>query len=197
MSVLILPIAIVVSLFSREILFLWTQNLITVEHTHLILSILVIGTALNGLMNLPYALQVAYGWTKLAFFINVVSVIVLAPLIFVMTSYYGAVGAASVWVTLNSGYVLIGIQLMHRRLLPREKWRWYVEDLSMPLIAALLTAGLGRFLISGPMSQTAMLASLVVVSILTLSMSALAAPYIRAWVLNQILQLKLRMTYES
>ncbi|MFH1619524.1 MAG: oligosaccharide flippase family protein [bacterium] len=195
MSVLILPAAIVAALFSREILLLWTQNPTTVEHTHLILSILVIGTALNGLMNLPYALQVAHGWTRLAFYSNVVSVIVLVPLIFVMTSHYGAAGAAIVWVMLNSGYVLIGIQLMHRRLLPGEKWRWYAEDLCMPLFAALLTAGLGRFLLSGPMSQPAVLASLIVISIATLSMSALAAPYTRERVLGRIL--KYKAVYES
>lgn len=195
MSVLILPAAIVVALFSREILLLWTQNPTTVKHTHLLLSILIIGTALNGLMNLPYALQLAHKWTKLTFYLNVVSVIVLVPLIFVMTSYYGAVGAAIVWVMLNSGYVLIGIQLMHRRLLPGEKWRWYVEDLCMPLIAALLTAGLGRFLISGSMAQPAILASLIVISIVTLIMSALATPYTRKWVLGRIL--KHRVVYES
>jgi len=67
MSVVILPAAIVVALFSSEILLLWTGDPITVANTHLVVSILIVGTALNGLMNLPYALQLAYGWTTLAF----------------------------------------------------------------------------------------------------------------------------------
>lgn len=140
MSVLILPTAIVTALFSREILFLWTQNPITARHAHIILSILIIGTALNGLMNLPYALQLAYGWTRLAFYANVVSVILLAPLIVLLTTHYGAVGGASVWVILNAGLVLLLIQLMHRRLLPSEKWNWYWWDVGIPLAAACITA---------------------------------------------------------
>ena len=124
MSVLILPAALVVALFSRELLLLWTRNPVTVEHSHILLSLLVIGTTLNGLMNLPYSLQLAHGWTKLAFYTNVVAVAFLAPALVVITRHYGAVGAASIWVILNSGYVLITVQLMHRRLLPDEKWRW-------------------------------------------------------------------------
>ncbi len=67
MSVVILPVTIVIAFFSKEILFLWTRNSTTAQYTHLILSILVIGTALNGLIHLPHALQLAYGWTTLAF----------------------------------------------------------------------------------------------------------------------------------
>jgi O-antigen/teichoic acid export membrane protein len=61
MSVLILPVAIVIALFSYEVILLWTQNQATAERTHLLVSILICGTALNGLMNLPYALQLAFG----------------------------------------------------------------------------------------------------------------------------------------
>jgi hypothetical protein len=40
--------------------------------THVILSILVISTAMNGVMTVPSALQLAYGWTMLTFTFNVV-----------------------------------------------------------------------------------------------------------------------------
>src|SRR5438132_12646381 len=98
MSVLILPVSIVIAFFSKEILFLWTGDSTTVEYTHLVLSILVAGTALNGLMCLPLALQLSYGWTKLAFYINVVAVLITAPSIILMAASYGAVGAAFIWV---------------------------------------------------------------------------------------------------
>ncbi len=84
---------------------LWTQSPVTAEHTHLLVSILVMGTAFNGLMNIPYALQLAFGWTRLAFLVNLVSVLLLVPLMIVLTKWYGAVGAASVWVILNVGYM--------------------------------------------------------------------------------------------
>ncbi len=190
MSVMILPAAIVVSLFSPEILLLWTGNPVTVANTHSIVSLLIIGTALNGLMNLPYALQLAHGWTKLAFYTNIIASIILVPMIYFLCTHYGAVGAAAAWIILNSGYVLITIQIMHRRLLPNEKWSWYGKDVGLPLTAAVLTAGLGRFLISEPMTQPIMFFSLAAVSMATLCTSALATPTTRAWIFTWISKAK-------
>jgi O-antigen/teichoic acid export membrane protein len=150
MSVVILPISIVIAFFAREILFLWTGNATTAENTHLILCILIIGTGLNGLVNLPYALQVAYGWTKLAFYVNLVAVTVMIPSIIVLTTSYGAIGAASVWLIFNCGYVLIGIQLMHRRLLRGQQWKWYLEDVGLPLVVSLGAALLCLMIVPMP-----------------------------------------------
>ena len=154
---------------------LWTQSPETAGNTHLLLSILVMGTAINGLMNIPYALQLAYGWTRLAFLGNFVSVLLLMPLMIVLTKWYGAVGAASVWVILNVGYMFIIIPIMHRRLLPTEKWRWYFEDVGRPLITALVVAVIGRCIIRSDWTSLQLLVSLGIISGGTLLASACAA----------------------
>jgi O-antigen/teichoic acid export membrane protein len=146
-SVLILPITAVVVTFSYEIMLIWTQNPVTAEKTHLLVSILMCGTALNGLMNIPYGLQLAHGWTRLAFFANLIAIIILVPMIVFMTSYYGALGGASVWVILNSGYVLISIHFMHKRLLPSDKWAWYLYDVGIPGGGILAIVLVARFLL--------------------------------------------------
>lgn len=175
-SVLVLPAALVVALFSKEILLLWTQRPEIAGHTHVLVSILIMGTAVNGLMHIPYALQLASGWTRLAFLGNVVSVLLLVPLIIVLTKWYGAVGAASVWVILNVGYMFISLPIMHRRLLPTEKWRWYFEDVGRPLFAAVVVAVIGRFIIrSGWPPLLLMVISIGIVSGATLLASAYAA----------------------
>ncbi|NWG14897.1 MAG: oligosaccharide flippase family protein [Acidobacteria bacterium] len=194
-SVIVLPAAIVLALFSKEILLLWTQDAATAENTYLLVSLLVIGTALNGLMNIPYALQLASGWTSLAFCVNIVSVAVLVPLMIMLTKLFGTPGAASVWVILNGGYVLFAIQLMHRRLLRREMRRWYLDDVGLPLGAALIGAGLGRWLISNQMPTLLLLMSLVVILAWTMFGSVLAAPQIREWFCNRILRIK--VTYHG
>lgn len=172
MSVLILPAAIVIALFSYEIILIWTQNQATAEKTHLIVSILICGTAINGLMNLPYALQLAFGWTKLSVFKNIIAVILLVPLIIYMTKHYGATGAAIAWFALNMGDIVFVIPIMHRRLLRKEKWRWYLQDVGLPLVAGMFIAGAGRIFIRGPMSQFMMLLYLIVISALTLTIAA-------------------------
>jgi len=144
MAVTILPATFVLAFFSKEILELWTRNPDIVTHSSTLISLLVIGNALNGLMHIPYALQLAHGWTKLAFYQNVCAVIVLVPAIYFGTLHWGAVGAAAVWVVLNIGYLLISIQLMYRRLLVTERFRWYMNDISKPVLMVLLVSVAAR-----------------------------------------------------
>ncbi len=193
MSVLILPIAAVVVMFSYEILLLWTQNPISASNTYLIVSILISGTVLNGLITLPYALQLAHGWTSLTLYTNMISVVIIIPLTIFMTKYYGAVGGACAWLILNCGYVTIAIQFMYRRLLPTEKGKWYREDIGIPFITAFLAAGLGRLLIEGSihMEQSFRCLLLLAVSTFTLLMTIMATPLMRKGVLNHLMKLKL------
>ncbi|MBN2456578.1 MAG: oligosaccharide flippase family protein [Sedimentisphaerales bacterium] len=190
MSVMILPTAIVVSLFASEILLLWTGDSVTVENTHSIVSVLIIGTALNGLMNIPGGFQLAHAWTTLGLYTNIVASIVLVPLIYFLTQQYGIVGAASAWVILNTGYMLICIQIMHSRLLKGEQWRWYLKDVAVPLLSALIIATLWRLLIPSEMSKIAMFICLAGVSTTTLVGTALATAVTRQWINQKVVMLK-------
>ncbi|MBI4428608.1 MAG: oligosaccharide flippase family protein [Ignavibacteriales bacterium] len=187
MSVLILPAAIVIAFFSREIIFLWTQNPIAAEKTHLIVSIMICGTALNGLMNPPYALQLAFGWTRLPLYANLISVVLFIPLVIFVVALSGAVGGALAWLLLNLGYVIFWIPVMHERLLRKEQSRWYLQDLGLPLAASAFIAGLGRICMAEAMSHVMTLLYLTVISLATLGITALATPVTRVWLLEQLL----------
>ncbi len=186
MAVLILPVALMIALFSYDLLLLWTRNAETARNVAPIASILVIGTALNGLMNLPYALQLAHGWTSIGLYINTVFIITLVPAIFYMTTQYGAIGAATVWVALNAVYTLIGVPLTHWRLLKGETRRWFTEDVGLPLVAATLAAWAGRELVGKSTESHLAAATLVVIFLGILAVTTLAAPQIRSLILRQL-----------
>jgi O-antigen/teichoic acid export membrane protein len=131
------PAVMLLSFFAGGVVFMWSGNSDLAQHTAPILSALVIGTFLNGLMWIPYQFQLAHGWTSLTLKVNLVAVVVLVPAIFWVVPRYGAVGAARIWIALNAGYVLIAIQLMHRTLIPREKWRWYFSDVLLPVAGVI------------------------------------------------------------
>lgn len=189
-SVLIIPFAVVVSLFSYEIMLLWTRNPVTAEHCRFLVAIVVSGTAIAGLVNIPYALQLAHGWTKLSLYVNSVSVVLLVPMIVYLTRHYGAVGGASAWVILNCGYMLIATPIMFKHLLPGEVWRWYRQDLGVPLLASLLTAGLGRLFLTTALPPLATALYLAVVSAATLGITAMATATTRTWVLAKLSMLR-------
>jgi len=178
-SVVVLPLAVVLILFPYELLLLWTQDRSIAENTRVVLSLLAAGAALNALASLPYALQLASGWTQLSLIFNTVSILLLAPFIYLMSLKYGGVGAAIVWVIVNASYVLVGLYLMHRRLLRGELLRWYRLDIGQPLLAAAAVAGVWKWLM--PFSETVWwgLLSLFLVSATTFTAAIVAAPEIR------------------
>lgn len=185
-AVVILPVAIIMAFFSPEILLLWTRDPNVVQQTSLVLSLLVVGTALNGLMNVPYALQLAYGWTRLAFYTNLAAVLLFAPTVVLATSRYGATGAAAVWILVNIGFLLFFVTHMHRRLLQGEKWKWYFEDMGLPMMAALTTAGLGRWIMPEGVGSATTLVWLGCIALGTLLSAVLAASQVRPLVLNRL-----------
>ena len=191
MSVFILSIAAVVTFFSYEILFLWTQNRVITENTYILVSILICGTAINGIISMPYALQLAFGWTMLSFLKTLIAVVLLVPLIIYLTKHYGVTGAAVVWPILNISMVLFEIPIMHRRLLRKEKWRWYWQDVCIPLAVCFFVAGVGRILIREPMPSYMILLYLIIISVLTLGITAITTPATRIWLFGQLLIIKL------
>jgi hypothetical protein len=106
-------------------------------------------------------------------------------MIYFLATRYGVIGAASAWVILNSGYVLIGIQIMHSRLLKGEQWRWYWQDVTLPASVALALTFIAQLVIPQGL-QTFMLIS-VLLFILGLSSlaAALAAPAVRQELFNR------------
>ncbi len=177
MSILIFPVAAIIAFFSHEILLLWMQNQEIAEQASLIVSILVAGRALNGVLQLPYMLQLAHGWTSLGFFVNLFAVILLVPLLVLMTTYYGVYGAAGVWLILNIGYISISIQIMHHKIFPADKWVWYGVDVGLPMLIAFTIAGIWRLMYSDFSNNYYMFLSLVCTSILSLFCTAIATPF--------------------
>lgn len=145
-SVLLLPIALSVAAFASDVIWVWTGSLDGAANAGPLLALLVIGSALNGLVNVPYALMLAHGWTRLPLFLNLGAAVILLPLLVILVNRYGATGAAAIWMAVNLGYVLIGVPVLHRRYLTGELNRWVLADVVAPAAAGgiiILLAKLG------------------------------------------------------
>jgi O-antigen/teichoic acid export membrane protein len=178
-TVLMGAAAIMLMAFSERILLLWTNNPLLSQEAAPLLAVLALGTLLNGLMWVPYQLQLAHGWTSLAIRVNAIAVAILVPAILWVVPLYGALGAAWAWVVLNAGYLVFEIHFMHRRLLDGEKWRWYRQDLALPLGAAGAAALLCQWLMPNEPGKFGEFAVLVISTCLVMGTAALAAPLIR------------------
>jgi O-antigen/teichoic acid export membrane protein len=184
MAVLVLPAASVVALFPREILLLWTQNREVTLAVSPIVTALTIGTALNGLMHLPFALQLSHGWTRIGISINLFLIAVLLPATIILAQFYGATGGAAAWALLNILYVVIGIPLTHRRILKGETFRWFKDDLILPMTGAVGVVAAGRILLTVSLTPTGTLFFLVGLLICSSAVAAIVTPQTRAWLLE-------------
>lgn len=86
--------AIVLIFFAETFLQLWTQDIELAGRVAVLLSVLVLGNLLNGLMWIPYQTQLAHGWTGLGVKVNIVAVAFIVPAILWVVPRYGAEGAA-------------------------------------------------------------------------------------------------------
>ena len=186
MTVLVMPTAMLISFFSINILQLWTHNEVVVEHTAPILSILVMGTALNGMMNLPFALQLAHGWTRLAIGMNTAAIVLLLPSLIIVVEWFGTVGAAAIWLVLNAGYIAFGLALMHRKIFKGELRRWIVADFGIPSLVSLSVVLSFWMLFPDSLGAIGQLVWIALAGLLASLLSALAAPAIRQAILLRV-----------
>ena len=171
--------AIVLLTMGEIVLFVWTGDAVLSRQVGPVLSVLALGTLLHGLMWVPYQMQLAFGWTTLAIRINIVAVVVLIPIIMFTVPRFGPIGAAWGWVALNTGYLLFTIYYMHRRILLKEKWVWYREDILLPLGAGGTVGLICRFLFPTELGRAAASVFLVVSAAAVMIAAAAAAPALR------------------
>ena len=137
---LVIPIAIIVSLFSHEILLLWTRNPALAAEAAPIASILVLGTALNGIMNLPFAIQIASGWIRMALSLVIGLIVVFVPTSIALTMYMGGIGCAMAWFLLNALYFIIGSYVTHRQFRAESVQGWFSRNVLPGVVAAVAVA---------------------------------------------------------
>jgi O-antigen/teichoic acid export membrane protein len=185
-AVAILPATVLVALFPSEILGLWTRDAQVAQEGRIVLSLLMAGTALSALIQLPFYLQLASGLVKLGFYTNLVSVIVAAPCMYFFATRYGAAGGAAVWLVLNLSHFLIVVPLMHRFISKVETWRWYAVDTIPPFGACVLIIGLARWLMPEGQPDFAKVTYLGLVLAASYAGAIFSAPDTRRWALAWI-----------
>jgi O-antigen/teichoic acid export membrane protein len=191
MTVLLVPVATVLAFFPYEILLLWTKNAAIAYNAAPIARLLAVATALNGLMVLPYTLQLAYGWTGLGLKLNIFQVVTLVPVIWILATRYGAIGGAVGYLALMCVYMAMGVPLTHRRLLKGETLRWFA-DVSLTSLAVLFVVILGRAIITTySFSHLGTLIGLSGVLVAAGIVGVLTAPLIRDHLLAELTKVRL------
>ncbi len=135
---ILFPLAMVIYIFSGDLIYLWTGNLELSVSVAPIVSFLVLGFALNGVMVFPYALQLAHGNYQIPLLITTTLIAVQLPAAVVLVDIYGALGAALSWLLLNVLYMLLGTYLTHSKYLLGWGYKWILQDVFLPLFISFI-----------------------------------------------------------
>lgn len=180
LAVLIVPLGLLLSVSPEAALLAWTGRGDVVAHSADILRWLAIGSTLIGLVNVPYALQLAHGWTRLPLASNALAVVVVLPLMAILGTRHGPAAAATAWTGLGVAYVLVLTPLTLRTLLPNALRAWIRDDMLPTCLLSLCAHLLVRC--SLPASTRSQAVLFLLVSLSTSSIAALlGAPASRHW----------------
>lgn len=126
--------------FSEEIVWVWSGDRQLADGVSRFLPILVIGGIIDAMLYIPYCVQIAYGWTRLAVLMFGMSLPIFLLIVASTVPAFGPVSAAWAWVGINACLLLVWVPLMHRRILKRTALQWYIGSAAVPFAVAVLVA---------------------------------------------------------
>ncbi|MBW9393713.1 oligosaccharide flippase family protein [Enterobacter roggenkampii] len=131
---LVTPITIILMLFSKDIVFLWTHNANASDWIAPVLPLYVCGNGLLAILAFQYYLQYAYGKLNLHMVYNTCYIIITIPLIFFAVFNYGAIGAGYVWLGCQLVTLFIWMPYVHKVFAPGLHIKWLIMDFLFPLL---------------------------------------------------------------
>jgi O-antigen/teichoic acid export membrane protein len=146
LGAIVFPAAMLLSVFPHEIVQAFTGDPEAARGAGAVLPMLAMGTALHGIMHVPYALQLAHGMTRLPLFISTLLVLVVSPLTVALAWLYGATGGAAAWLVLHSLYFVLGTWITHRHLLKGIGLAWITREVGIPAGISVLVGLFAKWL---------------------------------------------------
>mgnify|MGYP003384781039 CR=1 FL=1 len=169
-------VALMLFFYADLMLFLWTGDRELADKVAPLLSILAVGNLLSILNYMPHHLQLASGWTSLAFRLNLFGCFLIVPTILVLTPMFGGIAAALTWLGFTLLYLPASVFFMNKKILRGVHTRWFIYDVLIPLCGGLAAIVLTKVTLSFDGSIISQFSLLFLSGVLTLSVSAVLTP---------------------
>lgn len=180
----VFSLALALALHVEAIVGLWTGRADVALRVAPLVTLLTVGSTLNGLMYFPYALQIATGKPRIPFGINVALLGLALPTIVWLARHQGAIGGALSWAMLGVVYVFVGTIVTGRRVAAFAGPGWLARDIAIPFLFALLSALAGAWVSRAfALPQWAEIVLAAVAACIGIVGGALYSPYVRQQVL--------------
>lgn len=139
-NLILTSMAAYIAIFAPQLILLWTKSEVYVERLGVVGCLVVMAVAVIEFQEIPYALALAKGNTK----INILVGVIFLPIVCVSTyfsiSKFGLLGAGVVYVVMMVGQTLMYQILVCKKYMPNNIYRVILQDTAFPLLFSMVTA---------------------------------------------------------
>lgn len=137
-SIVVFSFASSMMFFAKELIWIWTGDLELAEKAKIFVPWIAIGTAFLSLGNLPYNVAIANGYTKYNNILGVSSLIITLPGYWLLTKFYGGIGAAITFSIVQVLIVIIFLYLVNKKFMQLSSKTIYFKNFIFPIIISIL-----------------------------------------------------------
>jgi O-antigen/teichoic acid export membrane protein len=123
---------------AEQLIWVWTGSPYLAMNAGAYLPIISVSYAMLALAILPYTIAIANGYTILNNILGLFSLLVTIPGYWLVTKEYGAIGAAYVYCTVQTGTTMIYLYFVHKKFLPNTVTvsELYLKRIALPFFLA-------------------------------------------------------------
>lgn len=175
-SLLALPAGVVIALFARELVLVWTRSPEVAMNAAPMVVWFVAGFMIQAMLHIPFRLALAHSYLRISLILSVFTLTLVVPIMMFLMSRFGAVGGAMAWTILNLMQWCPFVYFVHKRLMPGANMRYYLVDVGIPLSAALLVGLAWKEMVPMPGSSLGRLASIGMCGVVAVGVGAIGVP---------------------
>jgi O-antigen/teichoic acid export membrane protein len=166
LSVLATSGAMVLFLFTKDFVFIWTHDNLIAKTIENVTKVLLIGGVFLSFQYMPYHLAIANGHTKTNVRLGIVAIICIIPSLIFCVKQFGLIGATYTWLIMNIfAYFYLGYFIISK-FLKNEFKRWLINGTLIPLIIAILIGVISYYItINLPKGYFIILYSIIIILI--------------------------------
>jgi O-antigen/teichoic acid export membrane protein len=144
-SILIVPATLTLVFFAKEFILAWTSNSITANAVGYVTGLLLIGQLLQAITLVPFNYALSNGNTKLIIQVQIFSIIIMTPLLYLLLKNFGLVGGGISWLLMNVLSLPPYMYYFHKKYLPGELKNWIIYDIGQPLLISFPVVCIGYY----------------------------------------------------
>jgi len=182
-------LAMLIIVYPQEILYLLTGDNRTYIWGGEALRWYVLGSSTYVMGTFQFYLQSAIGRLRLYVIGTTLSLMVQVPLIYFVTTKYGAIGASQLWFVFSLIWFFGWTLVVHSKFIPRFHFKWLIKDILPILLCTIALSYLIKNTIYIDISESSIsiLLKLTIIGIGFLIVTSASVPSIRNKVLKKVI----------